>query len=70
MVVPALMSVPEMRYGMTLSELISELQDALAIYGDKNVYVRDQFGQLELAVEVIEIGTIEMEESTVIAIES
>lgn len=59
-----------MRYGMTLSELISELQDALAIYGDKNVYVRDQFGQLELAVEVIEIGTIEMEESTVIAIES
>lgn len=64
------MSKPERRHGMRLSELISELQDALAIYGDKNVYVRDQFGQLELAVEVIETGMIEIEEDTVIAIES
>lgn len=55
---------------MTLSELISELQDALALYGDQNVYVRDKFGQLELVVEVIEIGVIETEENTVIAIES
>lgn len=55
---------------MRLSELISELQDALAIHGDKNVYVRDKFGQLELAVEVIETGMIKIEENTVIAIES
>lgn len=52
---------------MDLVGLIAELEDCLQLYGNKNVYVRDQFGQLELVTEVIESGQSD-EEYTVIAI--
>lgn len=52
---------------MDLVNLITELEDCLQLYGNKNVYVRDHFGQLELATEVIESGHSN-EENTVIAI--
>lgn len=52
---------------MDLVDLIAELEDCLQLYGNKKVYVRDCFGQLELATEVIESSHSD-EENTVIAI--
>lgn len=53
---------------MRISELIKALEAAQQLLGDRKVYVRDDFGQYELATEVIEIGTIQEENQTVIGI--
>lgn len=52
---------------MNLVELIAELEDCLQLYGNRNVYVRDHFGQYDLVTEIIEISRKD-EENTVIAI--
>lgn len=53
---------------MLISELIAELEDCIQLYGNKEVYVRDEFGQLEKTTEVIETGMIKNEDGCVVTI--
>ena len=53
---------------MLYSELIRELEACIQLYGDKEVYVRDEFAQLVEATEVIETGKAENTDGCVIAI--
>lgn len=49
---------------MKASELIKELQDAISLVGDKDVYVCDNFGEYEMATEVIQ-SEFDQEETTI-----
>ncbi|MEG0907027.1 MAG: hypothetical protein RSF87_12485 [Cellulosilyticaceae bacterium] len=53
---------------MKTSELIKKLEEALELLGDKDVYVRDECGEYELVVEVIESGYVRSSKGTVVKI--
>ena len=53
---------------MLMSELIAELEDCIQLYGNKEVYVKNGFGNLVEATEVIETGKVKNTDGCVIAI--
>lgn len=53
---------------MLISDLIKELHSCIQLYGDIEVYVRDDFGQLENSIEIIKTSIVKDADDCVIAI--
>lgn len=53
---------------MTVGDLYKELKEIVDVYGDREVYVHDEFGSYSPSFEVIESGMIKENENAVIII--